>query len=148
MIDPIQLAGGAFESLEAMMRAHAQSAVQLAAADHGMTLDFAPESVGRLETVLAARSPVAENELENATLRWGAYLGEVFRRRYPGEWIMAVYPGGDVAMPALEIDGSHIYPLLKVSRRLTMGPAEDVAAFYEKVAAALDAKGERQERQV
>lgn len=149
MRDPIQLSG-AFESLEAMMRAHADSAVRLAAAEHGMALDYSPESVSRLDTILAARIPVPEADLENATLLWGAYFGEVFRRRYAADWIMAVYPrqpgaeprgpDADVAMPALDIAGSHIYPLLKVSRRLTLGPAEDLASFYAKVAAALDAR--------
>lgn len=118
-----------------------------------MALDYSPESIGRLETVIAARIPVPDPEVEKATLLLGAYYGEVFRRRYPAEWIMAVYPvmqnagrqpepgsGADVAMPALDIDGSHIYPLLKVFRRLTLGPAEDLSAFYAKVSAALDVK--------
>jgi len=143
MPDPIQLAGAAFDSLDAMMQAGAETAVRLAADDHGMTLDYSSESIPRLETVLAARTPVAEAELENATRLWGGYFGEVFRRRYSGEWIMAVYPGGNTAMPALDIAGSHIYPLLKISRRLTLGPSEDLSAFYAKVAAALDARQSR-----
>jgi hypothetical protein len=139
-----------FDSLEAMMRAHAAEAVRIAATAHGMTLDFSPESIAPLETVLSARSPVPESQQEEATRLWGAYYGEIFRRRYPAEWIMAVYPtpqyagrqdaGSDVAMPALDIGGSHVYPLLKIFRRLTIGPTEDLAAFYAKVAAALDAK--------
>jgi len=144
MFDPIQVSGGDFDSLEAMMRAHATKAVQIAADDHGMALDYSPESIGRLETVLAARTPIPENDLENATRLWGAYFGEVFRRRYPGDWIMAVYPGREVSMPALDIGGSHVYPLLKVFRRLTMGPAEDLSGFYAKVTTALDARKGRE----
>jgi hypothetical protein len=63
---------------------------------------------------------------------------------------MAVYPGQlnsgradagtEMAMPALDIAGSHIYPLLKIFRRLTIGPAEDLSGFYVKVATALDAR--------
>lgn len=45
-----------------------------------------------------------------------------------------------MAMPALDIRGSHVYPLLKVFRRMTIGPTEDLAAFYVKVAVALDAR--------
>lgn len=123
-----------------MMQAYADEAVRLASEDHGMNLDYSPESVESLETVLAARSPVPEPEQDEATRLWGAYLGEVFSRRYPCTWTMAVYPGGEMAMPALDIEGSHIYPLLKIFRRLTLGPAEDLAAFYAKVAAALDAR--------
>lgn len=157
MIDPIQLTGSAFDSLEAMMQANAEAAVRLAANDHGMVLDYSPESVGRLETVLAARIPVPEADVEKATMLWGGYFGEVFRRHYPADWIMAVYPtmqyagrqdaGNEVAMPALDVSGSHIYPLLKIFRRLTMGPAEDLVAFYGKVCAALDTRQGRESEQ-
>lgn len=139
-MDPIQIAGAEFDSLDAMMRVSAEEAVRLAADEAGIVLDYSPESISRLETVLAARTPVPEADLESATRVWGAYFGEVFRRRYPAEWIMAVYPGRDVAMPALDIGGSHVYPLLKVFRRLTMGPGEELAGFYVKVTTAL-AKG-------
>jgi hypothetical protein len=150
MTSATPLSAKEFDSLDAMMRAYAEDAVRIAAADHGMTLDYSPESIPRLETVLAARSPIPEPEQEEATRLWGAYYGEVFRRRFPGEWIMAVYPtpqyagrqdaGSDVAMPALDMAGSHIYPLLKIFRRLTIGPTEDLAAFYAKVAAAIEAR--------
>jgi hypothetical protein len=126
-----------------MMRSYAETAVRLAAEDHGMTLDYSPESIPRLETVLAARIPVPAAEQEEATRVWGGYFGEIFRRRWPAEWIMAVYPGGELAMPALDVGGSHIYPLLKVFRRLTMGAGEDLNAFYAKVAGALETKRTR-----
>ncbi len=145
-----QLSQQSFDSLGAMMEAYAQEAVRVAQADHGMMFDFTPDSIPRLDTVLAARSPVPEAELEEATRLWGAYFGEIFRRKYPADWIMAVYPGQlnsgradaetEVAMPALDIRGSHVYPLLKVFRRLTVGPGEDLAAFYAKVSVALDAR--------
>lgn len=145
------LSGRTFDSLDAMMQAHAAAAVRLAADDHGMALDYTPESIPRLETVLAARIPVPEADLDHATRLWGGYFGEIFRRRYPAaQWIMTVYPTPqnagrpsqetELAMPALDISGSHVYPLLKIFRRLTMGPAEDLTAFFTKVCAALDAK--------
>jgi hypothetical protein len=150
MNDPHPLAQQTFSSLEAMMQAYAAEAVRIAEADHGMPLDYTPESIARLETVLAARTPVREPHQEEATRLWGAYFGELFRRRFPAcQWIMAVYPGqlnsgrsdagGELAMPALDHHGSHIYPLLKVFRRLTIGPSEDLAAFYAKVCSALEA---------
>jgi hypothetical protein len=156
MTDPRPLAQQTFPSLDAMMQAYAAEAVRIAEADHGMVLDYTPESIARLETVLAARTPVPESGQEEATRLWGAYFGEIFRRRYPAcEWIMAAYPGEyrsgqlnsgrsdaevEVAMPALDHRGSHIYPLLKIFRRLTLGSAEDLGAFYGKVSAALEAQ--------
>lgn len=154
MTDPRPLAQQTFPSLDAMMQAYAAEAVRLAEADHGMILDFSPESIARLDTILAARSPVAAMEHEEATRLWGAYFGEIFRRRYPAcAWIMALYPGplnsgrsdagAELAMPALDHNGSHIYPLLKIFRRLTIGPSEDLAAFYAKVSSTLDAQARK-----
>lgn len=122
------------------MGAFAEEAVRQAAVSHGMMLDFSPESVGRLETVLAAESPVAGSELEWATKLWGSYFGEVFRHNHPADWVMSVYPGSTMQMPALDVQGSQLYPLLKVQRRLTMGPAEDLSTFYHKVSEALRAR--------
>ena len=45
-------------------------------------------------------------------------------------------------MPALDVRGSQVYPLLKVFRRLTIGPSEDLMSFYAKVTAALAEKGQ------
>jgi hypothetical protein len=135
-----RLAQQQFDSLETMMTAYAQEAVRRAAESHGMVLDFSPESVERLDTVLAAEKPTSGRDLEWATKLWGGYFGEVFRQHHPANWIMTVYPGSDFAMPALEVHGSQLYPLLKVQRRLTMGPGEDLSSFYRKVSSALQAQ--------
>lgn len=142
-----------FDSLDAMMQAWAAEAVRIAAEDHGMDLDFSPDSIARLETVLAARGPVPADRQDEAARLWGGYFGEIFRHRYECSWIMAVYPGQlnsgrsdngtELAMPALDIHGSHVYPLLKIVRRLTLGSSEDLSAFYSKVSAALDANAQK-----
>lgn len=129
-----------FDSLDEMMGAFAEEAVRMAAESHGMMLDFSPESVARLDTVLAAEKPSPGNDLEWSTKLWGGYFGEVFRHNHPGNWVMSVYPGSDFSMPAIEVGGSQLFPLLKVQRRLTMGPAEDLASFYKKVSAALESR--------
>ncbi len=129
-----------FDSLDEMMAAFAEEAVRQAAESHGMMLDFSPESVARLDTVLAAEKPGTGSDLEWAAKLWGGYFGEVFRHNHPGHWVMAVYPGSELSMPVIEVSGSQLYPLLKVQRRLTMGPAEDLASFYKKVSAALQAR--------
>src|ERR1700727_930910 len=82
-----------FDSLDAMMRAYAAEAVRLANLDHGMELDSTPDSIPSLETVLSARTPIPDAEQKEATRLWGAYYGEIFRKKYPAEWVMAVYPG-------------------------------------------------------
>jgi hypothetical protein len=153
MPSPSRLSEQTFDSLDAMMQAWAAEAVRIASEDHGMDLDFSPDSIARLETVLAARGPVPADQQDEAARLWGGYFGEIFRHRYECSWIMAVYPGqlnsgrsdngAELAMPALDIRGSHVYPLLKIVRRLTIGSSEDLAAFYAKVASALDASAQK-----
>ncbi len=67
-----------FDSLDAMMQAWAAEAVRIAAEDHGMDLDFSPDSIARLETVLAARGPVPADQQDEAARLWGGYFGEIF----------------------------------------------------------------------
>lgn len=132
-----KFAGATFDSLSEMMRAYAAEAVSIAAAEHGGNLDYSMASINALEGILGALTP-HENDLEWLTKLWGGYFGEVFRRRYAAEWTMSEYPGGKFAVPTLEIGGSRIYPLMKVHRRLTLGAAENLAAFAEMARKRLD----------
>lgn len=134
-----KLASTTFDSLTAMMQAHAAEAVRLAASEHSKELDYSTGSVATLEAILDALPPAAESDLEWLTKLWGSYFGEVFRRRYAAEWTMSEYPGGKFAVPALEIGGSRIFPLLKVYRRLTMGADESLTGFLEMALKRLDA---------
>jgi hypothetical protein len=72
-------------------------------------------------------------DLEFQVRLWGSYLGEVLRQRYAGTWEMTQYPGGGVAVPAVELKGSRVFPLMKVYRRLTVGEEEDLSAFFTMV---------------
>ena len=46
---------------------------------------------------------------------------------------MTIYPGGAISVPAIEVRGSRLFPLMKVFRRLTVGEEEDLRAFYAMV---------------
>jgi hypothetical protein len=130
------LAESNFASLAEMMSAYAEEAVRVAWNDHRRPLDLSEASVDQLEQILNGQSA---EDLDFQTRLWGSYFGEVIRRRYHGEWELSQYPGGGVAaVPTLLIRGSRLYPLLKVYRRLTLGEAENLSAFYKMVAARLD----------
>lgn len=122
------------------MTAYAEQAAERAQSNHGISLDYSPASVDRLDTILAAELASSSEAINLATRLWGGYLGEVFCRHHGGEWIMALYPGSELSMPSVQVGASQLYPLLKVQRRLTMGPGEEVAGFYRKVASALAAR--------
>jgi hypothetical protein len=130
-----ELAESNFASLAEMMSAYAEEAVRLAWSDHRQRLDLSESSVDLLEKILEGQST---EDLEFQTRLWGSYFGEVIRRRFAGEWEFSQYPGGGIAaVPTLLIRGSRLYPLVKVYRRLTLGQAENLSAFYKMVAARL-----------
>ena len=64
-------------------------------------------------------------------------MGEILRIRYTGSWEMTQYPGGTVAVPAVAVRGSRLFPLMKVHRRLTIGEEEDLPSFYTRVTSRL-----------
>ena len=133
-----KLADAAFDSLEAMMVAYAAEAVKEAAAHHEK-LDYSESSIAVVERCLALLAPqgVPPEDVNYLARVWGAYLGEVVRKHYGGLWDMSQYPGSALAVPAIDVRGSHLYPTMKVFRRLTMGEAENVATFYKMVASRL-----------
>lgn len=132
-----------FRSISDMMESCAAEAVQVAHANFGFQLDYSEDSLTSLETILSSVSgglQIADKEaVEEQVKRWGGYFGEVVRRRWQGSWELVQYPGGAAAVPTLLVSGSQLYPLMKVYRRLTMGEAENVRNFYEKIRQKLSA---------
>jgi hypothetical protein len=122
-----------FPDLGAMMEGYAHGAVEMARNEYKQTLDFSAESINGLDEVLMLVSEDPNVDLDYESRLWGSYLGEVLRRRYAGSWEMTQYPGGAVAVPAVEIRGSKLFPLMKVYRRLTVGDEEDLRSFYSMV---------------
>jgi hypothetical protein len=80
---------------------------------------------------MVSESP--DHDVDYEVRLWGAYLGEIIRQRYAGGWEMTQYPGGTTAVPAVDVRGSRLFPLMKVYRRLTMGDEEDLRSFYAMV---------------
>ncbi len=128
-----RLESTAFPDLGAMMEGYAQAAVDLARTEFKRNLDFSAESVDTLDDILVVVSESPEKDLDFEVRLWGSYLGELLRRRYAGGWEMTQYPGGTVAVPAVDVRGSRLFPLMKVYRRLTAGEEEDLRSFYAMV---------------
>jgi hypothetical protein len=133
-----RLTNTSFDSLDAMMQAYAAEAVRVAASERRVKLDYSTASIDALESILSTLVQPPADDLEWLTKLWGSYFGEVFRRRYSSTWTMSEYPGGQLAIPTVEIGGSRIYPLLKVHRRLTLGEGENLVNFTEMARKRLD----------
>jgi hypothetical protein len=123
-----------FPDLGSMMEGYAQGAVETARADYRQRLDFTPESIDVLDEILVLVGETPEHDVDYEVRLWGSYLGEIIRQRYAGGWEMTQYPGGTVAVPAVDVRGSRLFPLMKVYRRLTVGEEDDLRSFYEMVA--------------
>lgn len=135
-----------FKSIAEMMESCASDAVRLAQERFGFSLDYSEESIESLETVLASvsadlrdgqnspdKETVNKDGVEHEVKLWGSYFGEVVRRRWGGDWDLVQYPGRVAAAPTLLVAGSQLYPLMKIYRRLTMGEAENIWNFYQKI---------------
>jgi len=116
-----------------MMAGYARAAADLAKSQFKQKLDFTAESIYNLDDILVLVAESPELDLDFEVRLWGGYLGEVLRRRYAGTWEMTQYPGGAAAVPAVEVRGSRLFPLMKVYRRLTIGTEEDLRAFFAMV---------------
>ena len=115
------------------MENYAQAAADFARREFQQKLDFTSESIDALDDILVLVGESPELDLDFETRLWGSYLGEVVRRRYAGSWELTPYPGGAVSVPAVEVRGSRLFPLIKVYRRLTTGEEEDLRTFYSMV---------------
>jgi hypothetical protein len=128
-----RLEAAEFPDLGAMMEAYARAAASHARDEFRRTLDFSAESIDVLDEVLVLVGESPELDVDFEVRLWGSYLGEVLRQRYAGSWEMTQYPGGAVAVPAVDVRGSRLFPLLKVYRRLTAGEEDDLRAFFSMV---------------
>jgi hypothetical protein len=128
-----RLESSPYPDLGAMMEGYAQAAAELGRREFRQKLDFSSDSIDALDEILVMVGESPELDLDFEVRLWGSYLGEVLRRRYAGGWEMTLYPGGAVAVPAVDLRGSRIFPLMKVYRRLTVGEEEDLRAFYVMV---------------
>lgn len=122
-----------YPDLDTMMAVYAEAAVKVAHDVYRQRLDYNSESLVAFEAVLSELAEKSELDYDYEVKLWGSYLGEMLRRRYAGGWEMTPYPGGVSAVPAVEVRGSRLFPLMKVYRRLTMGDAESIAAFFDMV---------------
>jgi hypothetical protein len=128
-----RLASTVFPDLGTMMEGYARAAAERAASEFHQKLDFTSDSIDALDEILVMVGESPELDLDFEVRLWGSYLGEVLRRRYAGSWEMTQYPGGAIAVPAIEVRASRLFPLMKVYRRLTVGDEEDLRAFYAMV---------------
>lgn len=109
----------------------AQLAVKTAKMEWQESLDFSVESLDAVERVLSAihsgtkKTPLPEDALSDAANMWGAYFGEVVRRRYGGQW--SVSPDG---VHQIDLSGTTPQPIVKVHKRIVDGASDNLRVYF------------------
>ncbi len=125
----------------------AQAAVYLAREQFEIDLDFSEDSLQQVETILDGyykilpkgvmrtlgqilkRGP-SQEEIQRMAMVWGAYIGEVIRRHWGGEWTTeSNAPVG--AVLTLRVHEIEMFPPAKAYKRLTNGPEDNIWFYYE-----------------
>ena len=122
--------------------AQGQLAVKTAKLEWKESLDFSEDSLDAVERIMGklhARSKQAapeggftEEQLTQASKMWGAYVGEVTRRRYGGQWSTAAD-----GVIQLALAGYTAQPIVKVRSRIVNGPADNIRFYFAAIAKAL-----------
>ena len=121
------------EDIDHYMASLAGNAVERAKSGYGITLDYSPDSVKEVEKLLAIKynmqktRPMAERDVEDAAHLWGAYIGEVMKRKRPAHWMRDSAAAGADALPIVYNDRrGESYPCAWVYRRLKNGEEDNV----------------------
>jgi hypothetical protein len=123
----------ASENVDQDMVSLSAQAVERARSSYGVTLDYSPDSVKQVETLLATKyelqktHPMTEQEIADAAHLWGAYVGEVIKRIHPAHWVRDSQVAGKDALPIVYEDNSgESYPCAWVYHRLKNGEEDNV----------------------
>jgi hypothetical protein len=121
------------ENIDQYMISLSTQAVERARSSYGITLDYTPDSVKQVETLLATKydlqktHPMTEQEIADAAHLWGAYIGEVIKRTHPAHWVRDSSVAGKDALPIVYEDKSgESYPCAWVYHRLKKGEEDNV----------------------
>ena len=121
------------------MQQWAAEIVKYAAANLKLQLDYSEATIPHVEQALAeiqertgTTSLRDKEKIVNFSNTFGAYIGEVLRRKHEGQWIVQLpqFPEGK---EGVHVCGSTAGPLHQVFLRLTKGPEYSVERFYKEV---------------
>jgi hypothetical protein len=127
------------------MTAYADEAVEFAAKAMDSDLDFSIESLEKVEDildVLSSEIPKSRimrllgkgpepGEIVEMSKIWGAYIGEVFRRKWDGTWTVNTKILKNDWLYALSIRDNQMFPPAKVFKRLKNGKEDNILTYFQ-----------------
>ncbi|QDV61107.1 hypothetical protein [Crateriforma conspicua] len=121
------------------IQAHLCELAQTIARDHfSLTLDFTPDSVWHVETILSEMhlayvESESDEGMTGVALEFAAYIVTVIQRDFgPAKWERDCESFGEDAFP-LHWDGGKIYPLAWCMKRIFDGPGDDVWTKFQSL---------------
>lgn len=146
---------GSYESMSALRTAmtpdaklagwlvgQSQAAAKAAKLEWKESLDFSEDSLDAIERIMgklhgrskqtASDGGFTDEQLTQSSNMWGAYVGEVIRRQYGGQWSTAAD-----GILQLALSGTTTQPVVKVRNRIVKGPADNIRFYFAAIAKAL-----------
>jgi hypothetical protein len=120
-----------FKNTDEKMAYFATEATKWVKKDRGIDLDYSVDSVKVIEEELArVAKDVDKANPQKGTFGlaagYGAYIGEVFRRRDGGSWAVDHSVGGPGSYPLTTKSNTTIFPVGWCWKRLTVGEEDNV----------------------
>lgn len=120
-----------------LMQSSRQDAKNFAESEFGLKLDDSESSLSLVDDMLSrCRSRVGEEQEDDKLVFtlctiFGAYAGEIFRRKHGGDWI---YDESNPEAPAVYLEvGKQTYAFTGIAyQRLMVEPSVSVARYYDK----------------
>ncbi len=105
----------------------------------GQSVDYDATGLQLLDEWIERAVRSTPNPPPSMQVLWIAFLGEVFRRRYQGEWVIRQDDGQSLGVLCpMEAGGLHFVEVAQqVRRRVRDGFAESLALFYVREGALL-----------
>jgi len=131
-----------------VMRRLAEQSAASAEKNYKIKLDFTIESLAILERDLLSRmhkenidTPISDEGLAARSIGLGLYVGEVIRRKIGGTWAQDSV-AGEGTFPLTLSDGTQIFPVSWIAKRITEGSDEDIVFKTQTVLALVQGKKE------
>jgi len=117
--------------------AYAQDAIDFAANQFKITLDWSDSSISQIETVLgkmhesAINDKPTEEQIYQFAKMFGSYVGEVYRRNHRATW--GIITLNDQKMPGLRTSqkGTLFWPWGRANNRIVNGEEDNIWHYYQ-----------------
>lgn len=117
-------------------KAYSLDAVDIAASNFKVKLDWSDNSIRKVEGMLGrlhddmAQSNPQEEVVWTFAKAFGSYVGEVLRRHHSGEWGIVNLNGQE--FPGIQHDDGRLcWPWARAHKRIMNGPEDNVWHYYQ-----------------